>query len=99
MYKLESWRQAKKFLSSNKCSNSLNKFLIDEIEELTKEPEKGDQLVGNLRDYWSLRLIYFGVEYRIFYYISQEDNRIVVCCIGNREEAYEKFKRLVASKH
>jgi mRNA interferase RelE/StbE len=69
-----------------------NKKLIRQaLTELRQNPHTGKDLQEELSGFKSLRL----KQYRIIYNINEEKNIIQVYYIGQRQDVYEQFRRLL----
>lgn len=69
-----------------------NKKLIKQaLTEIRQNPHTGKDLQEELSGFKSLRL----KQYRIIYNINEEKNIIQVYHIGQRQDVYEQFRRLL----
>ena len=72
-----------------KLQPSDRKRAVGLMSELSRAPEKGEQLKPS--QFWKVR---FG-DYRIIYEIDRPSSRIVVLFIGHRRNIYDDFSRLL----
>jgi mRNA-degrading endonuclease RelE of RelBE toxin-antitoxin system len=69
-----------------------NKMQIKQaLNELQQNPYTGKNLQEELLGFKSLRL----KQYRIIYYINEEENFIQIYHIGHRRDVYEQLRRLL----
>jgi len=94
MYKDEYHPQIRKDLK--KIDPKLRKIIETEyIQEILSAPEKGEPLVGDLRDIRSYHFSFVKQEYRIAYVIYEETKTVSVLMIGKRGEFYKLLKKRI----
>ena len=75
--------------SLKKLQPSVRKRAIGLMKELSRMPEKGEQLKPSR--FWKVRV----GDYRIIYEIDRSSSRVVVLFIGHRKNVYDEFSRLL----
>ncbi|MFB6200016.1 MAG: type II toxin-antitoxin system RelE/ParE family toxin [Candidatus Nanohaloarchaea archaeon] len=69
--------------------NSKQEEFASQIDKLEDFPKKyGKPLKGRLHGYWQLR---FSQKYRIWYTVSDEDEKVVVEAIYHKDEAQKRY--------
>lgn len=94
MYKDEYHPQVKKDLK--KLDPKLRQIIKAEyIPEILSAPQKGEPLVGDLRDIRSYHFTFVKQEYRIAYVVQEEIKTVSVLMIGKRGEFYKLLKKRI----
>jgi addiction module RelE/StbE family toxin len=94
MYKDEYHPQVKKDLK--KLDSKLRQVIETEhIPEILSAPQKGESLVGDLRDIRSYHFAYAKQDYRIAYIVQEGIKTVSVLMIGKRGDFYKVLKRRI----
>ena len=89
-WKMQFTPEAARLLS--KLHPESKKHIKKALNELRQNPYSGKDLQEELFGFKSLRI----KEYRIIYYIREEEYLIGIYYIGKRSDVYEQFRRLLA---
>jgi mRNA-degrading endonuclease RelE of RelBE toxin-antitoxin system len=71
----------------------LIKKLQEAIENIQKNPELGDKLLGDLSGYYSYHFKYGGVDYRLGYRLTEK--AVFFLMLKTRENYYEMLKKRI----
>lgn len=83
--------QTKRFKKQfRKLDKSIKQKVESEINKLKKSPSNGEQLKGNLIDFYRVRID----NYRLVYRFHESPNRLELIYIGLRKNVYEELERL-----
>ena len=72
-----------------KLQPSARKRAVELMKEVSRVPEKGEQLKPSR--FWKVRV----GDYRVIYEIDRSSSRVVVLFIGHRKNVYDEFSRLI----
>jgi len=78
---------------TQKRGKALYLEIKDHMDEIIEDPDKGDYLRGDLKDFRSYDFKFRNVDFRICYAYQQEDNHITFVYVGTRENFYAEVKR------
>jgi mRNA-degrading endonuclease RelE of RelBE toxin-antitoxin system len=100
MYKLKIHRPAKQFFKKIRERQLANLFK-EKISTLQADPyATGDKKGGDLPGVYTVRMNYQKTEYRIAYYIEENDEEpaVIIIMAGTREQFYQELKRYINRK-
>jgi len=72
-----------------KLQPSVRKRAIGLMKELSRTPEKGEQLKPSR--FWRVRV----GDYRVIYEVDRSSSKVVILFIGHRKDVYDEFSRLL----
>lgn len=76
-----------------KLELSLRNFMYNKFYELAENPYKNEKLSGAFKELRSQHCKYRGVEYRVIYFVDEEDRLVVIALVGTRENIYKELAR------
>lgn len=91
-YKLLYHKRFEKTL--RKLPPQVGTHILESVEILQTEPDKGKPLRGQPLLVRSLRTVYLSVHYRILYYVNHPRKTITLIDAGTREGIYKTLQRL-----
>lgn len=85
--------------SAKKDIKKLDISVMGHIEEalilISSNPLAGENLKGDMRDYYSYHLKIKNVQYRIIYTIRNQELVVIVVLIGTRENIYKQLGKRI----
>jgi len=87
---------AAKYFKKLKDKKLKKKYEITLIE-IRKDPEVGEQKIGDLAGIWGYDVYHNGINYEIAYYLAEneEGNVVVVVMAGTRENFWNAIKKFM----
>lgn len=67
----------------------------DNLRQLEETPYEGFTLSGKYSDSRYIKITHKGVNYRVVYDISDDDNSVLVIFLGTRENFYKELRRFL----
>lgn len=77
----------------HRLDKPLQQLFKEKLQEIAKNPHKGNALTRDLKGLWSYHFSYRGVAYRIIYEIYEESLLVLIVLVGTRENIYERLRR------
>lgn len=77
-----------------KLPRNVREHIINTVQILTTEPEKGEQLQPPLRSFRSIHTTFSNTQYRIVYEVDVSNQQIIIRYAAPRENFYRDLRHL-----
>ncbi len=71
----------------------IQKKIKHNLQQLEEKPHEGFNLSGKYADLRYIKTTHKGVDYRVVYDISEDENLVLVIFLGTRENFYKELRR------